>query len=412
MENFDFIESGIIFGLTDRVAFRKFSYSAKDFAKHGDAFRFLNQHFDDYGEVPSPATLCENFPTLNSSAETLNFDYALTTFQNQVMFRNVVSTFQTNKELLSENPKQALSQIVHGLSDISAIYDEDINFYEVQAENRFEEWQKRTQKRQMGDGIMGIPTPFQTLNRAGVGWMPGELIALFARPAVGKSWMCVKVAATAVKAGFRTLLITSEMPTAQMNLRTDVVLGRMYNYEFSHYALRSGNPINEEQYQEFLSGLENVPLLVCDHIEGESSISLESIHGLIRKYQPELVVIDGIYLITSSGRNSKAMWEQTHMLFYGLKNICLSTDTPIFISTQATKDAADLYMPPKADQVAYGDAMLRAADLVMSMCMVENEDNRRYLYYQKYRDGVVPARRSYFDWDVDRGQIEELDENY
>ena len=48
MENFDFIESGIIFGLTDRVTFRKFKYGSKDFAKHGDAFNFVNQHIDEY----------------------------------------------------------------------------------------------------------------------------------------------------------------------------------------------------------------------------------------------------------------------------------------------------------------------------------------------------------------------------
>ena len=48
----------------------------------------------------------------------------------------------------------------------------------------------------------------------------------------------------------------------------------------------------------------------------------------------------------------------------------------------------------------------------MSMCMVENETDKRYLYYQKYRDGLIPERRSYFDWDVDRGQIEEIDEAY
>lgn len=412
MENFDFIESGIIFGLTDRIAFRKFKYGGKDFAKHGDAFRFLNEHFDDYGEVPSAETLCENFPTLNPAAQSLNFEYALTTFQNQVMFRNIVSTFQTNKELLSENPKQALSQIVHGLSDISAIYDEDIMFYNTKAEDRFSEWKKRTEKRQMGDGIMGVPTPFTSLNQTGVGWLPGELIALYARPSIGKSWMCVQAAVTAVRQGFKTLLITSEMPTAQMSLRTDVVLGHSYGYEFSHMALRNGNPINEEDYQEFLSGLENVPLLICDHVEGESSISLESIHNLIRKYTPDLVVIDGVYLITSSGRNQKAMWEQTHMLFYGLKNICLSTNTPIFISTQATKDAADVYIPPKADQVAYGDAMLRAADVVMSMCMVENEDRRRYIYFQKYRDGLLPVGRSYFEWEVDRGSIKEIKEDF
>ncbi len=412
MENFDFVESGIIFGLTDKTAFRKFKYGSKDFAKHGDAFRFVTEYFDNYGETPSSEILCENFPTLNSSAETLNFDYALTTFQNQVMFRKIVSTFQTNKELLSENPKQALSQIVHGLSDISAIYDEDIIFYNTKAEDRFDEWKQRTKKREMGDGIMGIPTPFTTLNQMGVGWLPGELIALYARPSIGKSWMCVQAAVTAVVKGFKTLLITSEMPTAQMSLRTDVVLGNAYDYNFSHMALRNGNPINEEEYQEFLSGLDNVPLLICDHIEGESSISLESIHNLIRKYEPELVVIDGVYLITNSGRNQKAMWEQTHMLFYGLKNICLSTNTPMFISTQATKDAADVYIPPKADQVAYGDAMLRAADVVMSMCMVENEDNRRYVYYQKYRDGLLPLGRSYMQWDVDKGVIQEMKENY
>ena len=84
----------------------------------------------------------------------------------------------------------------------------------------------------------------------------------------------------------------------------------------------------------------------------------------------------------------------------------------MFISTQATKDAADVYIPPKADQVAYGDAMLRAADVVMSMCMVENEDNRRYVYYQKYRDGLLPLGRSYMQWDVDKGVIQEMKENY
>ena len=69
-------------------------------------------------------------------------------------------------------------------------------------------------------------------------------------------------------------------------------------------------------------------------------------------------------------------------------------------------------MPPKADQVAYGDAMLRAADVVMSMCMVENEDNRRYLYYQKYRDGLLPLGRSLMEWEVDRGQIGEINEDF
>ena len=74
MENYDFIESGIIFGLTDRSAFRKFRYTAKDVATHVDAFRFLRQYFDDYGHSPSSETLLANYPTLNDSAANLDLN--------------------------------------------------------------------------------------------------------------------------------------------------------------------------------------------------------------------------------------------------------------------------------------------------------------------------------------------------
>ena len=412
MDNYDFIESGIIFALTDREAFRKFRYTTKDFATHGDAFKFLTTYFDDYGHSPSTETLLANYPTLNDSAASLDLKYALNVFQDQVLFRRIVNTFQANKGTLQENPKQALSQINAELNDISVIYDDDVISYNMNSEMRLSDWQLRKDKRKMGDGIMGVPTPFTSLNRMGVGWMPGELIALFARPTVGKSWMCVQMAVTAVMNGFKTLLVSTEMPVAQMNLRTDVVLGNAMGYTLSHSALRNGDPIDEKEYSNFLEAVKSTPLLVCDHIEGESSISLESLQNLIRKYTPDLVVIDGIYLVTHSGKSHKAMWEQTHMLFYGLKNLCLSTNTPIFVSTQATKDASDVFIPPRADQVAYGDAMLRAADVALSMCMVEGDERARIAYFHKYRDGVLPVSSMELHWDVDRGDIHEMEDMF
>ena len=72
MDNYDFIESGIIFGLTDREAFRKFRYTSKDFSTHGDAFKFLTTYFDEYGHSPSTEILVVNYPTLNDSAISLD----------------------------------------------------------------------------------------------------------------------------------------------------------------------------------------------------------------------------------------------------------------------------------------------------------------------------------------------------
>jgi replicative DNA helicase len=310
---------------------------------------------------------------------------------------------------LKDNPSKALSSIISTLGDVEIETDEDVSIYNDGTPVRLEEWKERTKRRQMGDGLMGIPTPFTSFNNTGVGWMPGELIAMFARPTVGKTWMCVEAAATAVMNGYKTLLISTEMTTSAISLRADVVLAKKMGYNFSHRALRNGDPIDEEQYMRFLKELNGRSLLVCDHIEGEATISIESIARLVRKHSPDFVVLDGIYLI-SSGDGKKAMWEQSHALFYGMKNLCLATNTAIWVSTQATREAANMFEPPRADQVAFGDALIRAADVAMAMCLIEDHDDKRLMQIQKYRDGVLPAEEYYLHWDVDCGMIYEDDE--
>ena len=50
MQSSDFIESGIIFSLDTKQALGKFKYTASDFQKHGDAYKFINNYLDKYGE--------------------------------------------------------------------------------------------------------------------------------------------------------------------------------------------------------------------------------------------------------------------------------------------------------------------------------------------------------------------------
>ena len=409
MQSFEYIESGVLFNLTDPVNFKNFRYTGKDFAKHGEVLSFIVDYVDQYRETPSAATLVENYPTLDPSAQTLNYDYAVDEFKNQVVYRKIISSIQSQKELLKDNPTKALSSIISNLGDVEIETDEDVAIYNDGTSGRLEEWRERTRKRKMGEGLMGIPTPFKSFNATGVGWMPGELIAMFARPTVGKTWMCVEAAATAVMNGHKTLLVSTEKTTSAISLRADVVLANKMGYNFSHQALRNGDPIDEDQYQKFLKELNGRSLLVCDHIEGESTISLESIARLIRKHSPDFVVLDGIYLI-SSGDGKKAMWEQSHALFYGMKNLCLATNTAVWVSTQATREAANMFEPPRADQVAFGDALIRAADVAMAMCLIEDYSSKRLMQIQKYRDGVLPSEEYYLHWDVDCGKIYEDEE--
>ncbi len=409
MENYEYVESGIILNIKEKSTLDSFPFKAKDFAVHGKAFSFITNFYDDFQDFPSKKVLSENFPDLDINVPSTDFGYLTQEFRKQVIFRNVVQAFQQNKEKLKTDPKMALAKIMDGLEDINVVYDEDVTYYDSNQSDRFENYKEKIRQRKLGDGLMGIQTPFRTINMTGVGWQPADLISMFARPTVGKTWMCIQVAATAIMNGYKTLFISSEMPTAAINLRMDVVIAKMKGYEFSHKALRNGDPINEEQYQEFLNGLDEKNLLVCDHIEGESTISIGSIQALIRKHNPDFVVVDGIYLV-SSGDGRKAMWEQNHSLFYGMKNICLATNKPIFVSTQATREAADIFTPPRVDQVAFGDALIRASDIAIAMSKVEESDDQRMVQYQKYRDGILPSDTSFLTWDVDKGYIEEINE--
>jgi replicative DNA helicase len=302
-----------------------------------------------------------------------------------------------------------MGKILHDLNDIEVLYDEDVQEYDTGNLDRLEDWKERSDLRKMGDGLIGIKTPFRSINTTGVGWQPGDLISAFARPTVGKTWLCVDVAATAALNGYKTLLVSTEMTKKAINMRMDVIMGHKSGYKLSHRALRTGSPIDEEKYTKFLTELDEKNLLICDHISGEDSISLHSIANLIRKHAPDITVIDGVYLVSTAMKNS-ASWEQNHSLFYGLKNLALSQDTTIMVSTQATRDAANMFAPPRADQVAFGDALIRASDIALSMCMVEDSDNLRSIQFQKYRDGELPVDMCTFLWNVDEGEIKEIDD--
>ena len=67
-----------------------------------------------------------------------------------------------------------------------------------------------------------------------------------------------------------------------------------------------------------------------------------------------------------------------------------------------------MFTPPRADQVAFGDALIRAADVALAMCALENEDDKRLVQFQKYRDGELMKDLTVMDWQVNNGNIVEL----
>ena len=128
MENYEYVESGIILNIKEKSTLDSFPFKAKDFAVHGKAFSFITNFYDDFQDFPSKKVLSENFPDLDINVPSTDFGYLTQEFRKQVIFRNVVQAFQQNKEKLKTDPKMALAKIMDGLEDINVVYDEDVTY--------------------------------------------------------------------------------------------------------------------------------------------------------------------------------------------------------------------------------------------------------------------------------------------
>jgi|TARA_R110000744_G_scaffold84862_2_gene166030 KaiC/GvpD/RAD55 family RecA-like ATPase len=405
LDNFRFIESGLIFGIRTIEDLRKVTFTSDDFANFGSTFQFVTDHVDNYRQFPTVDLLMEKFPELVAEAKGVELQYALDEFRNQVIYRRTRDVIRGQQALLKENPIQALRNIRTEIDTLELRYDDDIALYDNGSLQRLEEYEQRAELRRSGQEILGIPVFVDTINKTGVGLMPGEMLSVFARPTVGKTWACVLQAVVAAKAGFKTLFITTEMPVKQINMRIDVVMAFKMGYNFSHRSLRAGIGLDTDKYAEFLQKLAGENLIMSDRI-AQSKITIDGIASLVRKHKPDLLIIDGMQLVSPS-QQSSAVWQRMHDLFYDVKTLCTVNDMAAMVSTQANRNAANVFDPPKPEEVAFGDALIQASDMAFSIAKVEDENMQRSFALQKYRDGDPPMEYVTFDWDVDRGRVGE-----
>jgi len=409
-DTYNFIESGIIFGTRTIEDLEKHDFSPDDLTLHRDAYDFLINYYDSYTKFPNEHVLKEKFPDLEPNAKELELDYALGVFRKHSLTRKAVKVLTEKQRDVMTDPESAVSALIGELTALDVGKTSEVVWYDDGQHDRLNAYHKRQEERGRATNIVGIPTPLKTLNMSGIGMLPGDLYSIFARPEVGKTWYLIKTAAIAMSQGYKVLFITPEMPEDQISLRLDVVVGRMQQHSFSLTNLIAGNPIDQKEYAEFLSDNSNRSVLICDHMEN-ANINFPGIASLARRHQPDLLIIDGMELI-NLGRNEKysAQWEKLSILYAQVKSLCTSMKIAGLVAHQANRAAADVFRPPQSSEVSGGDALIRFSDAALSMCLLEDEENKRVVSFQKFRGKPYPKEDSVIvQFDGDRGIFAETD---
>lgn len=282
-------------------------------------------------------------------------------------------------ELEGSYPITKLSAMVQrlrgiGLVDHESLVDADLDAIFAQKEL----------EKGLDFGFTGLDTSINSI-------LPGEVCLLAARTGVGKSAIVCHVAPRWALAGKRVLLVSCEMPPAAL-------MQRMYGF------LGGFNPKLFRQADEKAqldSMVARTKSAVGDIAEAggdivfprDRSLTLQALETGIVELRPDVVIVDGVYLLRAStvGRDA-ASWERTKAASNALKQMALEYQLPFFTTTQFKRAGKDDDFD--LEDLAYSDALGQDADIVISAIHDEtcHTAHRLLMEVIKNRSGEMGGR--------------------
>lgn len=230
------------------------------------------------------------------------------------------------------------------------------------------------------------------------------------------SWFLAKCGAYAyMKHHKRVVFLSPESTIADVEARLEPIFARLMIEEglldtkdvLSNRDIRNLS-INPDLYRRFhtvLAGFDRSDWITRD--SGDAGIfTVPDIIAAAREYRPDMLIIDGFHLIRGSGKS----WETMKEAAEALKGLAQDMGLVVLGGTQAQRDAvvaAD--DAPGMGQTAYGMALVEAANRVISLGPVSNRHDRRMFKVPKFRDGAKILERQYLQFDVDTGDIRQLE---
>lgn len=366
-------------------------------------WQFVREHNTNYGECPSLQVIADNFPTYKVSDVNDSVDFLL----DEVAKSRRVATINKSMRLAIEeielrgNHEQAVSILQRGFSHLdddgfAAVSDIDIT------QNTDQRWEEYLERKNLPNGLRGMATGFPTIDSATSGLQKGQLIVLVAPPKTGKSTLALQMAQNLHNAGHVPVFQSFEMSNQEQVSRYDAMRARV-----SHHRLTTGTLTKEEEarYQAKLRGLSNVPHKFW-LTDSASSATISGISNKIQQLQPEVLFIDGVYLMLDEQSGEMGTPLSLTNITRSMKRLAQKHQIPIVITTQVLN-----WKMRKgnvtADSIGYSSSFLQDADVLFGLQREdENVDDTRTLKVLASRNSGPLEVTLVWDWNT--GEFREI----
>lgn len=197
---------------------------------------------------------------------------------------------------------------------------------------------KRIEEIANKEGLSGVATGFEKLDKITSGWQPSDLIIIAARPGMGKTAFVLSMARNiAIDFGHPVALFSLEMSSVQL-------ITRLISSEtgLSSEKLRTGK-LEKHEWEQLsvkVKDLEKAPLFIDD----SASLSIFDLRAKARRLSSQhgikLIIVDYLQLMTAGGSNGKGNGnreQEISTISRNLKALAKELEVPVIALSQLSR---------------------------------------------------------------------------
>jgi replicative DNA helicase len=216
------------------------------------------------------------------------------------------------------------------------------------------------------NGLTGISTGFEDLDRFTFGMQRGNLIVVAGRPSMGESILTLNIA--------EHVALIDRLPVAIFDMDRGMMNPTMLllaSYaKINYHDLRHGEIDNEqsERLSHAADVLKDAPI----HISTNAAVSVQEVGERLRKLNKStdglgLVIVDCLPELKLTGEMAdKKSAHEIAMISRHLKTLAKELDVPIVVLSPINRDLEErINKSPRLVDLPYGGAIASAADLVV-----------------------------------------------
>lgn len=404
------VERGFISKLIESKDFKTLKdQQIQPFFLTGDnrrVFQYIQEVFKTTGEVPTPRVIKQKFPSYELESHNVDGESIVGTDETLLYWCKELRT-KAKHNRMADITEEVAEKLDNGETEeaytlmkqgVWKIEDEIVESSSVDITKNTDDRKQAYLERKKNKGMIGISTGIPHLDYILKGLIKETLTTLIAGTGVGKTWFLVLLGAYAMLNGYKVVCFITEMSTDLMQDRFEAMLFGMMYGDFNYNNFKSGNLDieTENTYFEFLE--DDLPKLEPLIIETATGIS--SVVSVIEREKPDLVLVDGAYLMEDE-QGAKDDWLRVTHITRDLKKTAKNWHLPIVINTQADKNTSKK-TGPELGSIMYTQSIGQDSDNVLALFRDEImfNDKEMGIKVLKQREGVLG--KVIINWNFDK----------